>query len=119
MRPLPGESWQEVFELRQLDLQLALVAARSLGKYIEDQLTAVHHANRKRVLQITLLCGCEIFVQNHQIGMELPPLGLDLAHLAAADQSCWSNVFNLLMMFPEHRRARSFGQAFQLFETIG
>ena len=119
MRPLPSESRQKIFELRQLDLQLALVATRSLGKYIEDQLASVDHANVERVFQIALLSGRQIFVQNDQIGMKLLHLRLDLVHLAAADQSCWSNAFDLLMLFLKHLCARGFRQAFKLFETIG
>src|ERR1041384_8321123 len=119
MRPLPVEARQQIFELRQLDLQLALVAARSLGKYVEDELAPVDYANVERVFQIALLSGRQIFVQNDQIGMKLFHFSLDLVNLAAADQSCWSNIFNLLMLFLEHRRACGFREAFKFFETIG
>src|SRR5262249_53609334 len=108
MRPLPSESRQKIFELRQLDLQLALIAARSLGKNIQDELTAVHHPNLKRILQIALLSRRQFFIDNNQIGVKLfyPPL--NLVHLPPADQRCRSNALDLLMLLPEDRRTRGF-----------
>ena len=50
MGPLARQARQQIFELRQLDLQLALVAARALGEDIENQLTAIDDADFERRL---------------------------------------------------------------------
>src|SRR5574341_2245107 len=66
MGPLPGEPRQQILELRQLHLQLALVTARPLGKDIEDQLTAVDDPNLEGIFQIALLPRRELLVDDHQ-----------------------------------------------------
>ncbi len=71
MGPLPGQARQEIFELRELHLQLAFVAARPLGEDIEDQLAAVNHANFESIFQIALLRRRKIFIDDHQIGMQI------------------------------------------------
>jgi hypothetical protein len=42
--PHSGQAGQQVLELRQLDLELGLLAARARGEDVEDDLGAVHHA---------------------------------------------------------------------------
>ena len=53
--PHPGEPRQQVLELRQLDLQLRLVAARAGGEDVEDDLGPVHHPDLERPLEVGAL----------------------------------------------------------------
>ena len=71
MGPLARQARQQIFELRQLDLQLAFVAARALGENIENQLAAVDDANFERRFQIALLRRRQILVDDDEIGMAL------------------------------------------------
>src|SRR5262249_58209342 len=46
MLPLADEPWQQICELRELDLQLALRAPCALGEDVEDERGAVDHRCR-------------------------------------------------------------------------
>jgi hypothetical protein len=67
MLPLPHESRQQIRELRELDLQLALRAARALGKDVEDQRRAVDHLDADRLPEIALLDGRERIVRDEEV----------------------------------------------------
>ncbi len=51
----PGQARQHVFQLRQLDLQLAFAGAGVPGKNIEDELRAVDHAALDDLFNVALL----------------------------------------------------------------
>ena len=67
---LPGAPHprEVVLELRQLDLQLALGRDGVLGEDVEDQLGAVDHAGRERVLERSLLRRRELVVDEEHLG---------------------------------------------------
>src|SRR4029453_16937908 len=67
MLPLPDEPRQQVRELSQLDLQLALHGAGALGEDVEDQRGAVDDANTEGAAQVPLLYGRERVVGDHQV----------------------------------------------------
>ncbi len=70
--PLARQSRHEIFQLRQLHLQLAFVAARPLGEDVEDQLAAVDDANFEGVFQIALLRRRQILVNDDQDWRDAP-----------------------------------------------
>ena len=117
MGPLARETRQQIFELCQLDLQLAFVAARALGENIENELAAVDDPDFERRFQIALLRRGQILVHDHEIGMAVAQRFLDLVDLAAADQRRRRNAFYLLAVPCQHRRAAGFGQLFELLKT--
>ena len=53
--PLPDQPRQQVRELRQLDLQLALRRARALGEDVEDERGAIDHLDAERLGEVALL----------------------------------------------------------------
>ena len=55
--PLPDQPRQEVRELGQLDLQLALRGARPLGEDVEDERGAIDHLDAERLGEVALLDG--------------------------------------------------------------
>src|SRR5690606_22602718 len=57
MGPLARQARQQIFELGELDLQFAFVAAGALRKDIEDELAAVDDPRFERRFQIALLRG--------------------------------------------------------------
>jgi hypothetical protein len=65
--PHSPHAGEVVLELRQLDLELALRADGVLGEDVEDQLRAVDHARLKRILELPLLHGCELVVDQEDI----------------------------------------------------
>ena len=64
VRPLARQARQEIFQLRQLDLQFSFIAARPLGKNIQNQLTAVDDPNFKCGFQVALLGRGEILIDD-------------------------------------------------------
>src|SRR3989442_1525045 len=65
--PLADEPRQQVRELRQLDLELALGAARALGEDVEDERGAVDHLDAERLAEVALLDRRERIVGDEQI----------------------------------------------------
>src|SRR5207253_10673569 len=45
--PHPRQPWQQILQLRELDLEAAFATAGALGEDIEDQLRAIEHLARK------------------------------------------------------------------------
>ncbi len=84
---LAGQPRQHVLKLRQLHLQLAFAGAGMARKDIQNQLRPVQHAARQCGLEIAQLCGREIVVEEHQIGLGGSGHPGNLLHLAGADQS--------------------------------
>ena len=59
---------QQVVQLGQFHLQLALPAASSAGKNIQNQLGAVNHLQVQFALQIAQLRGREVVIEDDQVG---------------------------------------------------
>ncbi|GAA5240204.1 hypothetical protein BMMON2_30260 [Burkholderia mallei] len=55
--PGPNQAGREVLQLRELDLQLAFVAARALREDVENEARTIDDAPIKHSLQIALLAG--------------------------------------------------------------
>ena len=86
MSPAAHQSRGQVTQLRQLDLQLALVAVCTLGKDVQDQTGAVDHPALEEAFQVALLTRAQRMVDQDQVGATGIGRGLDLVQLAAADQ---------------------------------
>src|SRR5712664_1224721 len=61
--PHPREARQQILELRQLDLQLRLVAARARREDVENDLGAVHDAHAETLFELHALYWAEIFIE--------------------------------------------------------
>src|SRR5262249_40678336 len=86
MRPRARQARQEVVELRQLDLQLALEAAGAGGEDVEDQLAAVEHLDVEALGEGALLAWAQVLVDDHHRGAMLTHGLLELLDLALADE---------------------------------
>ena len=55
--PAADQPRAHVFELRQFDLQLALVGTRPLGEDVQNQAGAIKHTAFERTLEVALRLG--------------------------------------------------------------
>src|SRR5690606_11533093 len=77
---------QQVAQLRQFHLQLALAGPCPLGEDIQDQLGAVQHTGVEGLLQVAGLGGAEVVVENDQVSAGFGHLPRQFLQLAAADE---------------------------------
>src|SRR6266550_181336 len=61
--PHPRQSRQQILELRQLHLQLRLVAARARREDVENDLGAIHDADAEALLELHALYRGETLVE--------------------------------------------------------
>ena len=80
-----GKAGQQVAQLREFHLQLALAAAGARGENVEDQHGAVHHAHAAGVLHVADLRGAELAVEDQQIDLVGLAVRRDLLEHAGAD----------------------------------
>ena len=66
MRPHAREPRQQVFELRELHLQLRLMTARARREDVENDFGAIHDAHTQALLEFHALHRRETFVEQHQ-----------------------------------------------------
>ena len=82
--PATHQARRQVLQLRQLDLNLALVALGALRENIQDQRRAIHHPRLQMCFEIALLRRCEDVIEHHHFRPAGGDGGGDLLHLAAA-----------------------------------
>ncbi len=82
----------EVLQLRQLYLQLTLVAARALREDVEDQPGAIEHAALEFGLEVPFLAGGECVVEQDESRFVGQHGGLNLFKLAGCLQKGWVRV---------------------------
>ena len=80
-----AQTRQAVAELRELDLHHALLAVRVLGEDVEDQRDAVDDVAREQLLEVALLRGRELVVEDHEVDVERVRELAQLLGLARAD----------------------------------
>ena len=102
--PEPPHAGQVVFELGQLDLQLALGRVGVVGEDVEDHRGAVDHRHPERRLEVALLARRQLVVAGDQVGVAGLDLGLQLGQLAAAEVAVGVGLLALLR--PPRRRSR-------------
>ena len=81
-----GKAGQHVFELRELNLQLAFARAGVASKDVEDELRAVEHAARQRGLEVAQLRGREIVIEKNEIGLRGSDDAGDLLYFAGTNE---------------------------------
>ncbi|MNT01939.1 hypothetical protein D3C72_1364260 [compost metagenome] len=89
MGPATHQTGRHMAQLGQLDLQLAFMAARTLGKDVQDQTGTVDHPALQETFQIAFLTRAQRVVDQDQICAGCFSGGLDLIQLAAAEQGRW------------------------------
>ena len=117
--PHPGEPRQQVFQLRQLHLQLGLVASGPGGEDVEDDLGPVHHPDLERALQIHPLHRAQLLVEDDQRGARLRDRAGHFLDLAFADEGRGIRCGDLLGDPAHDFGAGGVHEAGELFEVIG
>ena len=84
--PRANEPSRKILQLRELDLELAFVAARALREDIEDEARSIDHAAIQRDFEIALLRGCERVIEDDEFDVVRFALQAKLLDLAAADE---------------------------------
>ena len=114
--PLAGQARQQVLRLRQLDLQARLPRLGAPGEDVDDQRRAVEHFDAERVLQVALLRGAELVVEDDERVAGGLALRDDLVELAAADVVCRVRSFEALDRLPCDLGAGGVSKERQLLE---
>src|SRR4029079_7617844 len=84
--PAAHQARGDVLELRELDFELAFMAARALREDVEDQARAIEHATLEELLEIALLRGRQRMIEQDHLGVLGRGDGADLVRLAAAHE---------------------------------
>jgi hypothetical protein len=109
---------QQVVELRQLDLRLALSAGGVLGEDVEDQGRAVDHLCVDQLLQPAKLARRELVVHDHGVrALSLDHLG-DLEDLALPDEGAGVRAGPALQGRVDDLGTGGFRQAAELLERV-
>src|SRR5947207_10524879 len=83
--PHPGQSRQQILQLRQLNLQTAFAAPSALRENVENELGAIEHFTRKQVFKIASLRRRKFVVENDRSDFSILKRMLDRFGFAFAD----------------------------------
>ena len=116
--PQPAHAREVVFELGQLDLQLALGAVRMRGEDVEDHGRAVDDGQADGLLQVALLARGQLVVAGDQVGVGGARSGLCLGDLAGAEVGVRVRRFAALDHLADDAHAGGAQQLGQLGEIV-
>ena len=109
---------QQVFQLGQLDLQLALAGAGPAGEDVEDQLGAIDHLAGDQILQLAQLGRRQLVVDDHDVDRGLGAGQRQRLRLAAADEGGRVGGGALLQRAYDRGGAGGVRQPFELVEGL-
>ena len=116
--PHAREARQQVLELCQLHLHFCLRRARARGEDVEDQLGAVHHPHRQRLLQIRPLHGREGLVEQHQRRAGVLEDALELLDLPLPQIEGGRGRFDALVGLAHHLGPGGIGKPAKLVQMV-
>ena len=111
-----GQPRQQVLELRELHLELAVGGARALREDVEDQLGAVDHAQLEPLGEVARLGRREVLIEDHQIDVALEGADHEVLEPARADQELAVDLRPVLGDDVHHVDARAARELAQLVE---
>ena len=110
----PHEPGQEIFQLRQLNLELTLTGARTAGKDVENELCAVDDFPVQRPLQIPELRRTQLVVDDDHIHFRFVTGPRQQLNLALAQEERRIRPLSILQHAQDDRGARCGREAGQL-----
>jgi hypothetical protein len=116
--PLPDQPRQEIRELRQLDLELALARPRPLREDVEDQRGPIDDPHIERAREVSLLDRGQGIVGDEQPRPQRPGQRPDLLDLALPEVQARVLRAPLLDDAGEHLRPGALGQAGELLHGL-
>src|SRR6266852_3261973 len=119
VRPAAHQPRRRVLELRKLHLELALVTLGALGEDVQDQTRAVDDRAAERLLQIALLRGRQVVIENRERGALLLQSSPDLLDFSGTREM--GGVGSLAAPAHQGPRADSGagGKLAELFDALG
>src|SRR5262245_570054 len=118
MRPLPREPRQEVLQLGQLDLHLALEAPRPLREDVEDEGAPVDDLPVAGPLEVPLLGGRERIVEDDDVRRGGVRDGADLLDLTRPDERRGMDAAERLDHLPGDDQPGRLGEACELRQRL-
>ena len=113
-----AQARQQVLQLGQLDLRLALLGLRVLGEDVEDQRGAVDDLDLDDVLEGAPLAGGQLGVADHRVGALGDDDVAQLLGLAGAEVGAGVRLRAALHESREDRRARRLGESGELAHRV-
>src|SRR5207248_2865420 len=111
-----GEPRQQVFQLGELDLQLAFARAGATGEDVEDQLRAIDDLAAHLFLDVAKLRRRQLVVEDDDVDVELRRRGGQRLDFAGAEKGGRIRFRPLLHEPQHHRRTGRLGEPGQLVE---
>ncbi len=118
VRPHVGQTRQQIFQLRQLHLQLPLRGMRALGENIQDQPGAIEHLHVQHLFQVALLRGRQLPIEDDQRGLGRFHHRFQLLRFALAQVGARIGLLAPLRDDLHHLAAGGVRQLFQLGERL-
>ena len=107
-----------MFELRQLDLQLAFGTGRAQGEDVEDQAVAIDHPALQGLLKVALLNGRQGVIEDDQLGIGGGDHGRHLIDLAFAGKGPGIGTVPSSTDFGNDLATGRFGQQTEFFKLV-
>ena len=117
-RPGADQPRQQVFQLRELDLQLAFARPRAPREDVEDQLRAIDDAALEPLLQLAQLRRRQLVVEDDDVDVGFGRGAREQIDFAAAEKRRGVGLGPLLQHAQHDLRAGGVGEAGQLFERM-
>jgi hypothetical protein len=110
----PSKPGKHVFQLRQLNLQLAFTGSRVSGEDVENELGAIDYSRIQDAFDISLLRRREIVIEQNYVGRNRGGCARNFFQLARPDQCGRFGAVPALRKFADDlgTRARSEGSQF-------
>jgi hypothetical protein len=108
-----------MLQLRELHLQLAFVAARTLREDVQNQADTIDYAARELFLEVTLLARRQLVIEDHDGGLVCGYGGGELAHFSLAGEGGGIGTLAATLYEPGNRQAATCGELFQLVDAGG
>ena len=115
--PRANQPRRQILQLRELDLQLAFVAAGALREDIENEAGAIDHTPIQRLLQIALLRRRERVIENDEFDVVRFARETQFFGLAAADEHLGIGARPAAGERDDGIRARTLREQAEFFET--
>src|SRR6516164_2020111 len=117
-RASPSQARQEVIELGQLNLKLALAGARPPREDVENKLGPVDDLEPECQLEVAELGGGEVVLEDDTIRTRAVRQSLDVSNLSASEQRSGVRMRRVLHRTTKHLAAGARGQLRQLFKRL-
>ena len=109
----------DVFQLRELDFELALEAAGALRENIENQAVTVEDPPAGQLLEIALLAGRERVVDENDVGGVVFGNGANFVRLAAAHEEARVGTLTATRYGRDRLRPRRDRELRELLQILG